>query len=29
MDYNALRNVADSLIDSFSNGQTALLLKGE
>ena len=29
MDYEALRNVADSLIDSFSNGQTAALLKGE
>lgn len=29
MDYTALRSVADSLIDSFSNGQTATLLKGE
>ena len=29
MDYEALRNVADSLIDEFSNGQSAVLLKGE
>lgn len=29
MDYTSLRSVADSLIDSFSNGQTAVLLKGE
>lgn len=29
MDYTALRSVADSLIDTFSNGQTAILLKGE
>lgn len=27
MDYEALRNVADSLINEFSNGQTAVLLK--
>lgn len=29
MDYETLRNVADSLIDNFSNKQTAVLLKGE
>lgn len=29
MDYTALRSVADSLIDNFSNGQSAVLLKGE
>ncbi len=29
MDYSALRAVADSLITDFSNGQTAILLKGE
>lgn len=29
MDYAALRSVADSLIADFSNGQTAILLKGE
>lgn len=29
MDYEALRNVADSLITDFSGGQTAVLLKGE
>ena len=29
MDYTSLRSVADSLIDNFSNGQTAVLLKGE
>lgn len=29
MDYEALRKVADSLIDNFSNKQTAVLLKGE
>lgn len=29
MDYTALRSVADLLIDNFSNGQTATLLKGE
>lgn len=28
MDYSALRSVADSLINEFSNGQTATLLKG-
>lgn len=28
MDYEALRNVADNLITQFSNGQTAVLLKG-
>ena len=28
MDYAALRAVADNLIDSFSNGQKAVLLKG-
>ena len=29
MDYAALRSVADSLITDFSNGQKAVLLKGE
>ena len=29
MDYASLRQVADGLIDNFSNGQTAVLLKGE
>lgn len=29
MDYAAMRSVADSLISGFSNGQTAVLLKGE
>ena len=29
MDYSALRSVADSLITDFSNGQSAILLKGE
>lgn len=29
MDYATLRNVADSLITDFSNGQVATLLKGE
>ena len=29
MDYEALRNVADNLIDEFSNNQSAILLKGE
>ncbi len=29
MDYSALRSVADSLITDFSNGQSAVLLKGE
>lgn len=29
MDYSALRAVADSLIDSFSNNQQAVLMKGE
>lgn len=29
MDYGALRSVADSLITDFSNGQSAILLKGE
>lgn len=29
MDYVALRQVADSLIDNFSNHQEAILLKGE
>lgn len=28
MDYEVLRNVADSLITDFSNGQNAVLLKG-
>lgn len=29
MDYSALRSVADSLITDFSDGQSAVLLKGE
>ncbi len=29
MDYAALRSIADSLIDEFSNGQSAILLKGD
>ena len=29
MDYAALRQVADTLINEFSNGQEAILLKGE
>ena len=29
MDYQSLRNTADSLIDDFSNNQVATLLKGE
>ena len=29
MDYTSLRAVADSLITDFSNGQSAILLKGE
>ena len=29
MNYSALRNIADNLIDTFSNNQTAILLKGE
>lgn len=29
MDYTALRSVADSLIQDFSNGQSASLMKGE
>lgn len=29
MDYSTLREVADSLISNFSNGQSATLLKGE
>lgn len=29
MDYASLRSVADTLINDFSNGQTASLLKGE
>ena len=29
MDYQSLRSVADSLITDFSNGQSAVLLKGE
>lgn len=29
MDYAAMRSVADSLISGFSNGQAAVLLKGE
>ena len=29
MDYTALRQTADSLIDNFSNNQSAILLKGE
>ena len=29
MDYSVLRTVTDSLINSFSNGQSAVLLKGE
>lgn len=29
MDYTALRSVSDSLINEFSNGQAAILLKGE
>lgn len=29
IDYEALRNTADSLINGFSKGQTASLLKGE
>lgn len=29
MDYQSLRSVADSLINDFSNGQNAVLLKGE
>ena len=29
MDYVSLRSVADTLINDFSNGQTASLLKGE
>ncbi len=28
MDYESLRNTADSLINDFSNGQSAILLKG-
>ena len=29
MDYQAMRNIADSLITEFSNGEPATLLKGE
>ena len=29
MDWSDLRNAADELIDDFSNGQSAVLLKGE